>query len=109
MQKTAGTQSVAAMMIANPFSAEGFSRLFSTHPATSDRIARLMQMSQEMKARGVQSGYLAGGYATSGYASAGVRPNNGADAGMGGYAGGYAGGGYSRDYSQNPVPGRYGR
>lgn len=43
MQKTAGTQSVAAMMIANPFSAEGFSRLFSTHPATEDRIARLMQ------------------------------------------------------------------
>ena len=55
MQKTAGTQSVAAMMIANPFSAEGFSRLFSTHPATEDRIARLMQMSQEMKAAGVQS------------------------------------------------------
>lgn len=51
MQKTAGTQSVAAMMIANPFSSEGFSRLFSTHPATEDRIARLMQMSQEMKAQ----------------------------------------------------------
>ncbi len=32
MEKTAGTQSVAAMMIASPFSAEGFSRLFSTHP-----------------------------------------------------------------------------
>ena len=111
MQKTAGTQSVAAMMIANPFSAEGFSRLFSTHPATEDRIARLMQMSQEMKAQGVQSGYLAGGYATSGYASAGVRRQNGgisgASAGVG--SGVYSGGGYSRDYSQNPVQGGYGR
>ena len=111
MQKTAGTQSVAAMMIANPFSAEGFSRLFSTHPATEDRIARLMQMSQEMKARGVQSGYLAGGYATSGYASEDIRRQNGgvSGAGAGAGAGGYSGGGYSRDYSQHPVQGGYGR
>ena len=111
MQKTAGTQSVAAMMIANPFSAEGFSRLFSTHPATEDRIARLMQMSQEMKAQGVQSGYLAGGYATSGYASEDIRRQNGgvSGAGAGAGAGGYSGGGYSRDYSQHPVQGGYGR
>ena len=40
MRKTAGTQSVSAMMIANPFSAVGFSRLFSTHPPTDERIAR---------------------------------------------------------------------
>lgn len=50
MPKTAGTQSVAAMMIANPFSAAGFSKLFSTHPPTEQRIARLMQMAQEMRA-----------------------------------------------------------
>ena len=111
MQKTAGTQSVAAMMIANPFSAEGFSRLFSTHPATSDRIARLMQMSQEMKAQGVQSGYLAGGYATSGVAAADFRQGGrSAMAGAGGpqfgtqYGSGHDSGGsagrYSRDYSQ---------
>lgn len=54
MQATAGNQSVAAMMIANPFKSGGFSRLFSTHPPTADRIARLMQMSQEM--RGAQIG-----------------------------------------------------
>ncbi|RSX50588.1 zinc metalloprotease HtpX [Bifidobacterium samirii] len=50
MPMTAGTQSVAAMMIANPFSAEGMSRLFSTHPPTEQRIARLMGMAQEMRA-----------------------------------------------------------
>ena len=49
MPMTAGTQSVAAMMIANPFSAEGMSRLFSTHPPTEQRIARLMGMAQEMR------------------------------------------------------------
>lgn len=36
------------MMIANPFSAVGFSKLFSTHPPTDQRIARLMQMANEM-------------------------------------------------------------
>lgn len=54
MRKTAGTQSTAAMMIANPFSAAGFSRLFSTHPPTDERISRLMQMAAEM--RGTQVG-----------------------------------------------------
>ncbi|MBT1169732.1 zinc metalloprotease HtpX [Bifidobacterium sp. SO4] len=48
MRKTAGTQSVSAMMIANPFSAAGFSKLFSTHPPTDQRIARLMEMAREM-------------------------------------------------------------
>ena len=57
MPQTAGTQSAAAMMIENPFSVKGFSRLFSTHPPTEERIARLMQMSQEMGQTQVNSGH----------------------------------------------------
>lgn len=34
----------AQMMILNPLSAEGLSRLFSTHPPTAERIARLRQI-----------------------------------------------------------------
>ncbi|MEE8737971.1 MAG: zinc metalloprotease HtpX [Bifidobacterium sp.] len=64
MPHTAGTQSVSAMMITNPFSSQGFSRLFSTHPPTDERIARLMQMAQEMHASGVGTG---GGHGQVGY------------------------------------------
>ncbi|MBT1166652.1 zinc metalloprotease HtpX [Bifidobacterium simiarum] len=56
MQQTPGTQNVSALMIANPFSAEGVTRLFSTHPPTSERIARLMQMSRELQEAGVAPG-----------------------------------------------------
>lgn len=48
LKQTPGTQSVASMMIANPFSGQGFSKLFSTHPPTEDRINRLMAMAQQM-------------------------------------------------------------
>jgi len=36
----------AQMMIMNPLSASGLTHLFSTHPPTEDRVARLMQMAQ---------------------------------------------------------------
>ncbi len=48
LMKTAGAQSVSSLMIANPFSGDGFSRLFSTHPPTAERVSRLMAMAQEM-------------------------------------------------------------
>jgi heat shock protein HtpX len=36
----------AQMMIINPLSADGIQGLFSTHPQTAERVARLMEMAQ---------------------------------------------------------------
>ena len=79
-------------------------------------LARLMQMGQEMRQQGAQSGYLAGGYATTGVAAIDIRqggydgPQFGSQYGSAydSYGSGPAGsagstGGYSRDYSQRPM------
>ena len=38
------TPATAHMFILNPFSGQGLMRLFSTHPSTEERIARLEAM-----------------------------------------------------------------
>ena len=38
----------AQMMIMNPLSGAGITHLFSTHPSTEERVARLMKMAREM-------------------------------------------------------------
>ncbi|WP_270417163.1 zinc metalloprotease HtpX [Bifidobacterium pseudolongum] len=60
MPPTATDRSVAAMMIESPFSARGISKMFSTHPPTADRIARLQQMVAAMGAPGVNAGMTTG-------------------------------------------------
>jgi len=41
-----GNPETAHMFIINPFSAEGVARLFSTHPSTEERVARLEAMAR---------------------------------------------------------------
>lgn len=45
----------AQMMILNPLSGGGFSKLFSTHPPTEERVAQLMAISQSMRSGQYQS------------------------------------------------------
>lgn len=49
LEPSGQTAPVSALMIANPFSASTAMRLFSTHPDTADRIARLRAMTGEKR------------------------------------------------------------
>ena len=50
---TAGSPATAHLFIINPFSSKGMAHLFSTHPATAERVKRL----EEMAMRGVGVAY----------------------------------------------------
>jgi len=44
---TAGSPATAHLFIVNPFSGGGLARLFSTHPSTEERIARLQAIARK--------------------------------------------------------------
>jgi heat shock protein HtpX len=44
---TAGSPATAHLFIINPFSGGGLVRLFSTHPSTEERIARLQALARK--------------------------------------------------------------
>jgi heat shock protein HtpX len=52
---------LAHMFIINPLSGERMDNLFSTHPATENRIAALQELSREMGQGGFGGGYSGGG------------------------------------------------
>jgi heat shock protein HtpX len=48
LKPTPEVQTTSALMIANPFNAQGMSQLFSTHPPIDQRIARLQELAREL-------------------------------------------------------------
>ncbi len=50
LKPTPDVQTTSALMIANPFNAQGMSQLFSTHPPMAERIARLQELARQLQA-----------------------------------------------------------
>jgi heat shock protein HtpX len=65
---------MAHMFIINPLSGERMDNLFSTHPATENRIAALQQLAQQMGQGGFGGGGGGGGYSVGGGNYAGAQP-----------------------------------
>jgi heat shock protein HtpX len=49
LRPTPQVQTTSALMIANPFNAQGMSQLFSTHPPIAERIARLQELARQLQ------------------------------------------------------------
>jgi heat shock protein HtpX len=49
LRPTPQLQPTSALMIANPFNAQGMANLFSTHPPMEERIARLQEMARQIQ------------------------------------------------------------
>jgi heat shock protein HtpX len=49
LKPTPDVQTTSALMIANPFNAQGMSQLFSTHPPIPERIARLQELARQIQ------------------------------------------------------------
>jgi heat shock protein HtpX len=49
LRPTPELQPTSALMIANPFNAQGLTQLFSTHPPMEERIARLQEMARQIQ------------------------------------------------------------
>jgi heat shock protein HtpX len=56
IQPSPADQSTAHLMFANMFTMQGVAGLFSTHPSTADRIAKLNSFDSRQSERGVASG-----------------------------------------------------
>ncbi len=71
---------LAHMFIINPLSGERMDNLFSTHPATENRIAALQELSRQMGQGGFGGGYSGGGGSYAATARSGSVPASGSAA-----------------------------
>lgn len=53
-----GNPAFSPLLIINSLSGQAFAKLFSTHPATADRVQRLLQLEQEMGSTSARGSFL---------------------------------------------------